>query len=132
MARYQQWLSTWKDRGLLEKVRPIEPKNLAEIERALPPAGYLDFLNEVGYGSLGKANLQIYNGFLSAKEAVGRDIPESDDLLIFSDDFAGTSFLFRKSKMGPVFSIDSEIMEISEEGDDFQSFITQYLNNLIK
>lgn len=87
-----------------------------------PPADYVAFLGEVGFGTMRGETFVVYSGLIDPEWVYDRASPEFDAIRIFGDDMAGYSVGFQLP--------DWRLVELDARGrvealsePDFQTFI---------
>lgn len=93
------------------------------------PSDYVQFLSEVGFGTIGDSRYSVYSG--PVKPSFVFDQVTADGLLnvvLIGDDFAGGQEALRFEDAGAVFgSVDSLSGRFEPSSDDtFSSFITHW------
>lgn len=102
------------------KLRPVFDSNSPDFGL---PQDYELFLQQVGAGVVGNAIFQFYDGVVFADEIYGSPTEECENILIFWDDYQGTTFGFDRHDWSIV-SIDSN-QGITRVADSFEQFIAE-------
>ncbi|MDA7980818.1 MAG: SMI1/KNR4 family protein [Pirellulales bacterium] len=87
------------------------------------PDEYIEFLRQVGYGRIGNSQFQFFDGVVFVDEIFGYETPETENVLIFGDDYQGVCTGFDKESWGVVRVLhDQSVVPIA---DSFESFVSQ-------
>ncbi|WP_046173469.1 hypothetical protein [Domibacillus indicus] len=106
-------------RDLLEKIQ-YDPDGYRFSRLKKPPGkrpgmpqDYLDFLEEVGYGSVGDGCFMFYGGLLEAEELFDtEENPELDGVLLLGDNFSGDAVGFLAEGEWPLVEVWHEDLTI--------------------
>lgn len=108
-----------------DQLTPLATDALARLRAAHPdaPAGYLDFLANVGFGELGDATFMLYSGLLTPDEVYGETPEGLEGVLLFGDDLAGVNSGFDSANGWAIVEIDPTSYARDVVGHDFAAFI---------
>lgn len=87
------------------------------------PQDYELFLQQVGAEVVGNAIFQFYDGVVFADDIYGNPTKECENILIFGDDYQGTTFGFDRHDWSIV-SIDSN-QGITRVAGSFEQFVAE-------
>jgi hypothetical protein len=92
------------------------------------PADYIQFLREVGWGTIGNGRYSVYSAPVEPSFVFDPVTVESlDNLVLIGDDFAGGQEAFRFEKKGVVFgSVDSLGGRFEPASETFTEFIQRW------
>lgn len=102
------------------ELRPVSDSNSKDFGL---PQDYELFLQQVGAGIVGNAIFQFYDGVVFADEIYGIPTKECEKILIFGDDYRGTTFGFDRHDWSIV-SIESN-QDVTRVADSFEQFIAE-------
>ncbi len=111
----------------MKLVTPANIKLLVEYFGEMP-SDYVEFLSNVGYGTIGEDYLQIYGGPEPALSIYGGDT-EFEDIVIVVDDFAGFCLGYTVKDWSLV-EVDSGDMKIVEVPGSFTDYLEKWIRDL--
>ncbi len=122
MGRYDDLLKGGM-RDQVSDLCPLAPNRISDLLQRHPdiPKDFVDFLQEIGAGTLGPDTYSIYDGLVDAKELLG-EAEMFDRLALFGDDFGGVSHGFEVHGWRMV-EIDSSLGVPREMNTSFERFI---------
>ncbi|QDG94723.1 hypothetical protein NIBR502774_19735 (plasmid) [Rhizobium sp. NIBRBAC000502774] len=123
MGRYDDLLTGRIGDKVLDDLYPLAPSRISDLLKRHPeiPKDFVDFLQEIGAGTLGPDRYSIYSGLVDAKELLG-EAETFDCLALFGDDFGGVSHGFAVRGWHMV-EIDSSLGVPKELDTSFEKFI---------
>lgn len=123
MSRYDDLLPYNNKDRILEDLCPLTTNQIADVLQRHPnvPKDFVDFLQEIGAGTLGPDRYSIYNGMVDATELLG-EAEIFDHLLLFGDDFSGVSHGF-DTRDWQMTQIDSSSGSPTKLNMSFEAFI---------
>lgn len=87
------------------------------------PSEYIEFLRQVGYGRVGNSQFQFFDGVVFVDEIFGVETPETENILIFGDDYQGACTGFEKKNWRVVRVLpDQSVIPVA---DSFEAFVNQ-------
>lgn len=123
MGIYDDLLAVKGKGSLIDALVPVPVERLKKISENLHmvPTDYIQFLEYVGAGEIGRAAYMLYDGLVEPEEVYGRS-SRFEGILLFGDDFQGLNTGF-DIKNWRVVEIDPTNMRANTVAPDFQSFI---------
>lgn len=125
MTRFKDLVAAKGSGTPLDSLAPLPPDSIAAIRSTWPgvPADYIDFLTQLGAGTLGaQGGYALYGGFMHPDEVYDQLEPEIEALLILGDDFQGFNNAFAPESW-EVVEIDPTDMTTRVVAPDFETFI---------
>jgi hypothetical protein len=132
-------LNRYKD--IIEKINQI-PTNYnfsklpaENLEKELlfgeVPIDYLDFLKEVGFGSVSESYFMFYEGLIPAEEIFDTDInSELNNIYLFGDNFSGDATGFLQTNNWSIVDIwHDDLSIIPREEKTFEEFVNKVILN---
>ncbi|MDO5086294.1 MAG: hypothetical protein Q4D74_01640 [Comamonadaceae bacterium] len=125
MSQFDDLLAQKGQGTPFDQLTPLAADALARLRAAHPnaPAGYLDFLANIGFGELGEAAFMLYSGLLTPDEVYGETPEGLQGVLLFGDDLAGVNSGFDSAHGWAIVEIDPTNYDKDVVGQDFAAFI---------
>ena len=119
----------------------FEALSEGEINRELEvegiPQDYIDFLREVGYGTVNNTIFNFYSGLVEVDEILGHlydedSHPELKDVLLFGDNFSGDAVGFLVTDNWAIVEIwhDDDLSINHCEEETFEEFVLSMFENV--
>jgi hypothetical protein len=108
---------------------PEERRAALVAKYPMLPGNYVQFLCEVGFGTIGDSRYSVYGGAIDPSEVFDRSTAEGlHDVVLIGDDFAGGQEAFRLRPPVTAFgSVDTNgCFEPDTENPTFSSFIKSW------
>lgn len=130
MGRYDDLLTSRIGDKVLDDLCPLAPNRISDLLQRHPeiPKDFVDFLQQIGAGTLGPDRYSIYSGLVDAKELLG-EAEMFDRLALFGDDFGGVSHGFEVHGLHMV-EFDSSLGALKELNTSFEVFIRNLIEAL--
>ncbi|WP_246017722.1 SMI1/KNR4 family protein [Mesobacillus subterraneus] len=95
------------------------------------PIDYIDFLREVGFGSISEGYFMFYEGLIPAEEIFDTDInSEIKNIFLFGDNFSGDATGFFRTNNWAIVDIWHEDLSIiPREERTFVEFVNKIISN---
>ena len=126
MGRYDDLRALLRDAGLEPGLEVLPPKSIEALRHEYPglPEDYLDFLGEVGWGSLGDGFYMLYNRPITASEVYGAESASLlEGLLLVGDDFSGCNAGFLVQESGCVIEVEPVHRQVERSGQSFDQYV---------
>jgi hypothetical protein len=111
------------------RLEPVPEPKLAAIRRQHPgvPEHYLEFLRQVGWGSLGGA-FMVYGGLVEPYEIFAPPAADLEGLVFFGDNLAGTVAGFDTRRGWRLVGVDDHTWEVEPlEAQTVGEFLARWL-----
>lgn len=111
----------------MNKREKLTDKEIEEIRKQYPyiPQDYLDYLKEIGYGTLRECQFMVYEGLENIEDLLGYEVEGLEDkkFLAFGDNYSGdfSGFLIEENWKVAEFWHDCEELKVCEQS--FQEYI---------
>lgn len=120
MARYDDIRANER----FSKLSPASSAELAEMRREGVPADYLDFLSEIGSGSIGDSSFSLYSGLVLPDEVYDAEAAKTvGSVLLFGDDYQGYCFGFAPDQDWAVVEVDPTDHSTDVVAPTFEQFV---------
>jgi hypothetical protein len=114
------------------KIKPLDDEKASKLSDEFSvPEDYVAFLRNVGYGRIGNSQFQFFDGVAFVDEIFGYETPETENVLLFGDDYQGVCTGFDRNKWSVVRVLpDQTVIEVADSFDAFigGEFIGQLSN----
>jgi hypothetical protein len=134
MSRYNDLLAAVQASGLATNLSPVQVGRIDQLVETYPglPQDYIEFLREVGFGSVGDGGYMIYEDLVSPDEIFDPASTQNiGHLLMFGDDFQGCNAGFDPEQNWTVLEIDSATMKIIPVAKSFEEYVRRKISELI-
>jgi hypothetical protein len=119
----------------LAGLTPVSDAALRAIasEHSGIPGPYLQFLREVGYGTIGREYFMLYSGVVDPIQIWGEaPSPSHGSLWLFGDDYCGICVAFSESRSWSVVEIGPSVNNIEYLEKGFQQYIAELLQEIAR
>lgn len=120
-----------KDEAEMNRRERLTDVQIEELSQQYPgiPQDYLDYLNEIGYGTLRECQFMVYEGLENIDDLLGYEVEELEGkkFLAFGDNYSGdfSGFLIEDEWKVVEFWHDSEDLHIC--GQTFHQYIREQM-----
>jgi len=122
VARYRDIIASYP-RERLGQLDLLNQEQLRNIRQGWPslPGDYVDFLEEVGYGSLGDGCYMIYGGPIYAREVYSGQNDRLGAIVLAGDDFQGYGLGFDPDSSWALVEVDPNggLQHLNQTFEDF-------------
>lgn len=115
----------------INKREKLTDKDIEEIRKQYPdiPQDYLDYLKEMGYGTIRECQFMVYKGLENIEDILGYEVEELEDkkFLVFGDNYSGdfSGFLIEEEWKVAEFWHDCE--ELNDCKQSFHEYIREQM-----
>lgn len=115
----------------INKREKLTDKDIEEIREQYSdiPQNYLDYLKEIGYGTIRECQFMVYEGLENIEDLLGYEVEELEDkkFLVFGDNYSGdfSGFLIEEEWKVAEFWHDCEELKICKQS--FHEYIREQM-----
>lgn len=115
----------------INKREKLTDKDIEEIREQYSdiPQNYLDYLKEIGYGTIRECQFMVYEGLENIEDILGYEVEELEDkkFLVFGDNYSGdfSGFLIEEEWKVAEFWHDCEELKICKQS--FHEYIREQM-----